>query len=64
MELAIIGITELLHKHDFTKYGDQYPDFTTEFAFVEEKVPDERSSRIRIIITAVMAYAVGGTFGM
>ena len=63
---AETGITALLEEHDFTKDGEQDPDFTKEFDFLEGKVPagaDGRGSLnfIRVIITAVMAYAVGGT---
>ena len=59
------GLFEMLKEHDFSKYGESDPDFSKEFDFVESKVPAGREGRLnvkftRVIINAVMSYAVNG----
>ena len=58
---VMTGLIDLLRSHDFGKE----PNFTKEFDFLESNVPeghDGRSSSnyTRVVITAVMIYAVGG----
>ena len=58
------GLTDLLRKKEF---AGEDPDFTKEFDLLESKVPPGPDGRgninfTRVIINAVMAFAVGGNF--
>jgi hypothetical protein len=58
------GIVNLLNEHDFETNDEEDHDFSNEFDFIESKVPagPEGRSHInftRVIVTAVMKYAVG-----